>query len=299
MKVGILELKEYGFVQDVARKVSEKLDVEYICMGEISHPPEQRYRVILDRLSFQDPYLRQAMMLASLGGCYVMNNPFSSSLNNKMTSHMAAEGLGIKQPATVFLPMANDKWDLCGTVKDPSWDEIKKKISLPCIMKPYDGFAWEDVYTVTSYKELENLYNSIKARRLMIVQEKIDYAEYFRVFCVNKQDVLITKWKPKPSAMGEYSHPDQKTMDKYGERIRSTVTRINSVLDYDFNAVECCIDYEGELYIIDSMNEVPDIDRKFIPEDQYEWLVEKVSGCIIQKFGSGEQNRNVTNKGQL
>ncbi len=298
MKVGILELKEYGFMQDVAGRVSEKAEVEYISLGELAYPQEKRYRVIVDRLSFQDEYLRQAMMLASLGGCYVINNPFSTALNNKITSHMIADGLGIKQPATVFLPTANEKWDLGGAVTGPSWDDIKKRISLPCILKPYDGFAWEDVYTVTSYKELENLYNSLKSRRLMILQEKIDYAEYFRVFCINKQDILITSWKPKAFAMGEYSHPEQKTIEKYGERIREAVLKINSALDYDINAVECCIDYEGELYMIDSVNEVPDIDRRFIPENQYEWLVEKVSGCIIQKFNSGEHNRNIADKGQ-
>ena len=176
-------------------------------------------------------------------------------------------------------------------MREPDWEAIRRSIQLPCILKPYNGFAWENVYVVASYRELENLYNSLKQDHIMLVQEKIEYTDYFRVFCVNRKDVLITKWAPIPGGIGGYSVPDSKQLEVFGKRITDATTALNKMLDFDFNAAEWCIDEDGELWMIEAMNEVPDADRRFIPDEQYWWLVDKLCQCIMEKTSSNERNR--------
>jgi hypothetical protein len=292
MKVGILELREYQFINDVAKKLDD-LGVEFINIAELDMDVHSKYRVIIDRLSFQEPYLRQMLMLASLNGTYVLNNPFSSTINNKVSIHKVAESIGIKQPKTLVLPRMTGEWELGELVKDPSWPDIKKKIEFPCILKPFDGFAWENVYEIASFRELDNMYNALKERHIMLLQEKIEYTEFFRVFCVNKKDVLIAKWVPKPMGLGQYMQPDPKTVSKFGEKITELTIKLNRLIDFDFNAVEWCIDDGGELFVIDAMNEVPDVDKKFMPEEYYWWIVDKFCACVRDKMSPEESNRNM------
>ncbi|MBN2330405.1 MAG: hypothetical protein JXC85_01190 [Candidatus Aenigmarchaeota archaeon] len=294
MKVGILELREYQFIQDVARQLSGKgTEVEFISLAEQKLPLEARHRVIIDRLSFQDTYLRQSMMLASLSGSYVINNPFSSTINNKLLHHSIIGSLGVKQPRTIALPRMSEGWELGDSVKEPDWNALRREISLPVIMKPYDGFAWEDVYVATTLREVENLYNSMKGRHLLLIQEKIEYTDYFRVFCINKSDVLIVKWDPKPGGLGVYSEPDPQQLEGIAKRITETTIKLNRAIDIDFNAVEWCIDGEGELCIIEAMNEVPEVEKKSMPEDMYWWTVEKFCDCVMHKLDSDERNRTI------
>jgi len=290
MKIGILELGEYQFIQDVAKRLGD-IGTEFITTAEQRFPPENKYRVIIDRLSFTDPYLRQVMMLASLNGAYVINNPFASFVNNKMLNHLITESLHIKQPQTMVLPRVNEEWELGGSVREPAWEDIRRQMTFPCILKPFDGFAWTDVYTVASFRELENLYSALKNKQIMLLQEKIEYKDFFRVFCINKRDVLIVRYIPKPAGLGQYMHPEKKSIDDFGERITEATIRLNKKMDFDFNAIEWCVDDDGELYIIDAMNEVPDIDRKFIPDEYYHWILDKFCALVREKFNSSENNK--------
>jgi len=292
MIIGILELPEYQFIQDVARKLSD-IGTEFVSFGERRFPGEERFRVIIDRLSFQDPYLRQMMQLAAMNGTYVLNNPFATTINNKILDSQMKHSLGIKQPMTIVLPRMNEEWNLGSSLHEPAWDMIRREMNFPCILKPFDGFAWDDVYVVASFRELENLYNALKFRKIMLLQEKIEYTSYFRVFCVSKKDTLIARWVPKPFGLGEYRQPDKIDLEAFGERMSEATIRLNRKMDFDFNAVEWCVDEEGELFVIDSMNEVPDIDRRFIPDDHYNWLVDRFSACVREAFVSDRKNRSI------
>jgi glutathione synthase/RimK-type ligase-like ATP-grasp enzyme len=290
MKIAVLDLSEYCFIRDVMKKL-EGAGVEFFSSGEEGFQAENKYRVIIDRLSFQDPYLRQAMLLASLKGTYVINNPFASVLNNKIIQYRLIDSLGVKQPKTIMLPRINCDWELGGSVREPDWDSIRRSTELPCVLKPHDGFAWDDVYVIKSFGELRNVYDSIKHRCIMLLQENIDFTDYFRVFCINKRDVYIAKWTPKKGGIGEYAHPDSEQMKSFGSRISDLTVKINKLIDFDFNAVEWCVDSEGDLYVIDAMNEVPDIDQKFMPDDCYFWIVDRFCECVMDKLNSGEKNR--------
>ena len=289
MKIGILDLKEYEFIRDVAEKL-KGADTEFFSVGDYNFEEPPIYDVVIDRLSFQNTYLRQVLMMLSLNGVYVINSPFSSAINNKIIECDVAKSLKIKHPKTIILPSNDENWELGGAVREPDWDRIRKTMPLPCIMKPFDGFAWDNVYTVASYREAENIYNAMKPNHVMLLQEKIDYTEYFRVFCVGKRDVLITKWVPKPLGMSICEKPQDKHLEVFGKRITDATINLNRALDFDFNAVEWCISEDGELYMIESINEVPDIEKKSMPADYYWWIVDKFSELVMEKASSNEKN---------
>ncbi|MBN1896351.1 MAG: hypothetical protein JW789_01320 [Candidatus Aenigmarchaeota archaeon] len=292
MRIGVLDLKEYEFINDVMGKFSDA-ETEFVQFGDYRFGNLENYDVIIDRLSFQNRYLRQILMMLAMKGVYVINNPFSSSVNNKIIECEVCRRLEIKHPKTVVLPSDDGEWNLGGSVRDPDWDIIRKTMQLPFIMKPFDGFAWENVFTVTSFREAENLYNSLKPHHIMLLQEKIDYTEYFRVFCINKKDVLITKWIPKPLGEGSYEKPLEKHLEVFGKRITDATIELNKMLDFDVNAVEWCISEDGELFMIEAMNEVPDIEKSKMPEEYYWWITEKFSNCVREKLSSKAKNLTI------
>jgi glutathione synthase/RimK-type ligase-like ATP-grasp enzyme len=290
MKIGILELRDYEFMRDVARVLGE--NAEFISLADFDPLQGNRYRVIIDRLSFQDTYLRQFLKSASLGGCYVINNPFAADINNKILDGKLAASIGVRHPKTMILPKFNPDWEATDPVKEPDWEELRKKITLPCIVKPFDGYAWEKVFVAASYREVENLYNALKQKHILLVQEKVEYTDYFRVFCVGKKDVLIAKWEPKAMGLGVYSHPGKNLLEQFGESLSEASLKMNMKLDLDFNAIEFCIDEDGKICMIDAMNEVPDVMKNVLPQDFYGWLVDKFAKCALEKHGSSETNRS-------
>jgi hypothetical protein len=287
---GMLELKDDEFIKDVISRLSD-IKTEFISLREIGTPTGLKFDVIVDRISYDQPFLREIIKRLSLEGTYVINNPFSSEVTNKIVDTSVCSSLGIPIPKTMVLPYTDEEWDLGDTVKEPDLEMVGKEIGFPCVLKPYNGFAWENVYFVNNMSELINMYNSMKSRHVLLVQEKIDHSDYYRVFCVGKKDVLFIKYNPKPRCMGEYIQSDLKAIEGLVERLSKWTTKLNSVLDLDFNALEWTIDLDGKPFLIDAFNEIPEVPKYAIPPDYYEWIVDRFSAMVREKAQSGERNR--------
>jgi hypothetical protein len=161
---------------------------------------------------------------------------------------------------------------------------------LPCILKPFDGYAWEDVYVVRSIQELRDLYTSLHARRILLAQQLISFRDYFRVFCFDKRDVLFVKWVPKPLSMGNYLHCEPGSIGDQQERLTTLTIELNRALDLDVNVVEWCVDAEGKWWMIDAFNEVPEVIPEALPADYYAWIVDRFAACVRDKLNSAKRN---------
>ncbi len=64
-------------------------------------------------------------------------------------------------------------------------------------------------------------------------------------------------------------------------------------LDLDVNVVEWCLDEEGQPWVIDAFNEVPEIRKESLPPDYYWWLVDRFVACIKDKLDPGKQNKTI------
>jgi glutathione synthase/RimK-type ligase-like ATP-grasp enzyme len=290
MKIGIFDTPDDPFIKDVVSQLAG-YEVEFLSFGEHSIPPNADYKVIVYRYGYHDPYLTEILKLMSLKGTYVLNNPFTFSMTNKIMDASICDFLGIPHPKTITLPLL-DEDDMEG-LKQPDWDKIAKAIGFPCILKPFDGFAWENVFTVNTMGELKNLYTAMKGKTVMLVQELIKYKDYYRVFCVNKKHVLLIKWIPKPSGMGEYLYSELAEIEHVKKEIINWTVELNNVLDLDLNAVEWCIDEKGRPCVIEAFNDAPDVPKDKIPGSYYKWIVDRFVECIKEKANSNIRNRNI------
>ncbi|MBN2014060.1 MAG: hypothetical protein JW778_02670 [Candidatus Altiarchaeota archaeon] len=290
-KIGVLELRSDRFTEDVVSGLQD-YEVEFLSFGEQTLPIESDLRVVVDRLSYCDTYLKEIVKNLALDGTYVINNPFSSTTINKILETKHFKSVRIQHPKTFALPKM-DNSDLKDIVHEPDWDRIAGEIKFPCIIKPFDGYAWTNVYKIESLEDLRLHHDGMKNNHILLVQNMVDFVDYYRVFCIDKKDVLISKWNPKPFDMGKYIHSDLKQIDDLRTKITKSTIRLNKLLDLDINTVEWCITEDREAVVIEAFNEVPDIVPAHLPQPYYKWLVEKFSECIIDKYESDKTNKTI------
>ncbi len=289
-RIGILEYRSDRFINDVIARL-QGMPVEFLSLSAERVPIHRDYRVVIDRLSFSYPFLKEVLKNLALNGTYVINNPFTATATNKLVDTNVGNRLGLPFPRTIILPDKEVIEELKETVSPPDLARVVEEIKLPCILKPFDGYAWQDVYVINALSELENLYQALSSRYVLIVQQLIRYKEYFRVFCIGKRDVLFIKWTPKPFSMGHYQYCDQSLIGGAYDNLVTLTIKLNEVLDLDVNVVEWCLDEAGKWWIIDAFNEVPEVIPEALPPEYYAWIVDKFSACVRDKFNSEQKNR--------
>jgi hypothetical protein len=289
--VGILESRNDHFINDVVSRLRD-IPVEFMTLAGEQIPLHRGYRVVVDRLSFCYPFLKEIVKGLALDGTYIINNPFAALSTNKLIEIQVGSRLGIDIPKTLVLPdkLAADETE--GVVSHLYLESVAAELGLPCILKPFDGYAWEDVYVANSVQELKDLYASLCTRRVLLAQQLISYSDYYRVFCIDKQDVLFIKWIPKPLSMGHYLHFDPGKMGDQREALTAQTIALNRALDLDVNVVEWCVDRDGRWWMIDAFNEVPEVIPEALPADYYSWIVDRFAACVRAKLEPARKNRS-------
>jgi len=282
LKVGILEDRDDPFIRDLVAHLG--VEAEFLSFGEEVVAPSSYCRVVIDRASYYNPYLKEMMKGLALDGCYVINNPFTASATNKLMDIRLSAHLGIPVPRTLVLPDLAAKEQFPGMVREPLWERVAREVGFPCVLKPFDGYGWADVFVVNSLEEMKDLYGSVNSRRIFLAQQHISYSVYYRVFCIDQEEVLFIQWVPRPLGAGEYLLTDPKPIEGLRERLTMLTRELNRALDLDINVLEWCLDKEGQPWLIDAFNEVPEIKRESIPEEYYRWILEKVAACVRDKF---------------
>ena len=242
--------------------------------------------MIVDRVSFCDPFLRQVMRYWSRAGAYVLNDPFFTQVWDKFSELVLYDSLSIPHPRTVLLPGRNRAEDVSELAGEPDWAAVEAAVGFPCILKPVDGYAWADVFRAADLSTLRSLYESLRERRTMIVQELVAYTAYYRAFCISAREVLIVRWTPRPFDMGEYSLPAAGELGTAEELIRHKTVELNAAYHLDFNAVEWCLDATGVPVVIDSLNDVPDVRREKLPGPAWDWVVDRFRECVRDKHAA-------------
>jgi hypothetical protein len=294
--VGFLEFSDNEFVRCVAAGLQD-VPHALVRTAEVRHPAPPPFRLIVDRVSFCDPFLRRLMRYWSMAGAYVLNDPFFTLVHDKFSESLLYDALGIAHPRTILLPGRNGTEDVSEMVAPPDWDAIESAPGFPCILKPVDGYAWQDVFRVTDRATLQALHESLGQRRTMIVQELISWTSYYRAFCVNARDVLIVRWLPRPFDLGEYSMPAPGELGAAEAVIRQKTIELNSAFRLDFNAVEWCITADGAPVVIDALNDVPDVRRERLPGPAWDWAVDRLVSCIRQRLAEGARNTILSDPG--
>jgi glutathione synthase/RimK-type ligase-like ATP-grasp enzyme len=134
-EIGLLEDKEDAFINDVANKLRQKgYPVEFMELNYQEIPVNYKYRIIIDRISFQDIYLRTMIKNFSLRGTYVINNPFTNLCDDKITEYNICQKLGVPYPKTFVLPRENIDVDTSEEIKIPQLDSEEMTLRFPVVI---------------------------------------------------------------------------------------------------------------------------------------------------------------------
>jgi len=268
------------FIEEI-NKNHKNLDVEYIPYSGLRDTDECEYDVIVDRISHVAQFYRPYLKTAILQGKHVLNNVFNSILDDKFTQANLLISLGIKSPKTVMLPnkdyitTIDHHSSLRNLIYPIPWEKHVDYLGgFPLILKDVIGYGWENVFVVNSLNELYDSYNQT-GLRTMILQEYINWDDYSRCLCFGQKDILVTRYVPESRQYLPASFPTEIQKDIVEKSII-----IAKSLEIDFFSIEWAIK-NNELYAIDFLNYVPDLDVASLGFELQKTCVSKLAKLCV------------------
>ena len=293
--VGLLVGRENTFPGPFLDKVNERgaaegVTAELAVLDGSTELGEQRHAVLVDRISHEVPYYRAHLKSAVLLGTAVINDPFWWEADEKFFECTLARKLGVAVRRTVVLPNKQYIPDIDHSVSlrnlgyPLDWERLVAYTGLPAVLKPNTGGGWKDVYIVHSVQELISAYDQT-GLKTMILQEFIDWDDYVRCICIGRKDILPIRYNPRAPFHERYqiSNPVE---GELRERAINDARVLVDALGYDMDTVEFAV-RQGVLYAIDFLNPAPDFDNFSIKEDNFDWVLEKMTDLVLS-YARGE-----------
>ncbi len=298
-KIGILFGQENTFPQAFVERVNSKKEkdivAEFVRIEKVVQGEPTDYAVIVDRISQDVPFYRGYLKNASLNGTAVVNNPFWWSADEKFFNNCLATKIDVAVPKTVLLPSHHHPPDTNGNsfrnLAFPlDWEGMFKYIGFPAYFKPFAGGGWKNVYKLNSMDEFFRAYDET-GQLVMMLQEEIEFTEYFRCYCVDGTNVRIMPYAPKNPHHLRYVRDGKPIEKNLYAKLEKAVLDLNQWLGYDLNTVELAM-RDGVPYAIDFCNPAPDADIHSVGEDNFEWIVEAVANMAIRKAKAHVPGKN-------
>lgn len=294
-KIGILYGIERSFPQALILKINElggdDIKAEEIKTGAITNSDKNGYSVIFDRVSDQVPFFATYLKSAVLSGVNVVNNPFWKCTNDNFFHSALATKIGFNSPKSVILPSKEHPEGTSAEshrnmVYPLNWGEIFDYVGFPAYIKPNMGSSISTAYKVYNKAEFFSAYD-LTGNRSMILEESIEFDEYYRCFVIGKQEVLIIRYDPLKPLHLRYSKEEVEIEPGLAEKLETTCREICETLDFDFNSIEFAIS-NGMPYVIDFLNSTPVADKEFLKPGHFDWLVEHTAKFLIDMARNGK-----------
>ena len=292
-KIGILFGQESSFPPAFCQRVNEKarqqnLDIiaEPVMIDKVIQGEPLRYHVIIDRISQDVPFYRAYLKNAAASGTAVINNPFWWSADEKFFNNALMTKIGVPVPKTVLLPSnslpPDTNHNSFRNLAFPlDWEAIFSYVGFPAYFKPHAGGGWKSVYKVNNPEEFFAAY-SRTGQLVMMLQEEIVFEEYYRCYCLDRQDVWVMPYEPRNPHHLRYIRDGRQIDPERHKMIVDIVLKINRALGYDFNTVEIAV-RNGVPYAIDFCNPAPDAELASVGEENFKWIVEAASEMAIRR----------------
>ena len=266
------------------RGASDGITAELAVLGGTPELFEPYHAVLVDRISHEVPYYRAHLKSAVLLGTTVINDPFWWQADEKFFECTLARKLGVAVPKTIVLPNKQYIPDIdhvrsLRNLQFPlDWERLIEYTGLPAVLKPNTGGGWKDVFIVHSLEELITAYDQT-GLKTMILQEYIDWDDYVRCICIGRQNILPIRYNPRAPFEDRYqiSRPVEGALRD--QAIKDARTLVEA-LGYDMDTVEFAVK-DGVLYAIDFLNPAPDFDNFSIKEDNFMWVLEKMTDLVL------------------
>ena len=291
-KIGVIRGMETTFPDGLIHHINETygddgIHAEFVQLDAVRMDDDAEYAVILDRISHEVPFYRSYLKWAALQGTYVVNNPFWWSADDKFIDNVIAERVGVAVPRSLILPhkehLPNTDASTYRNLKYPiDWDAVCAYGGFPAFLKPFDGGGWRGVTKVNTLQELLDAYND-SGTDCMMLQEGIEYTDYFRCYGIGREHVRIMRYNPAAQDFARYFDVPQEPIEPaLLERLERDVLAICNALGYDMNTVELAL-RDGIPYAIDFMNPAPDADYHSVGPENYEWVVKTMGRFLVEK----------------
>jgi hypothetical protein len=288
-KIGILFGRERSFPMAVIDRINSKKEkdimAEPVLIDKVIQGEASGYTVIIDRISQDVPFYRAFLKNAALCGTAVINNPFWWSADEKFFNNALATKINVPVPKTVILPSKERPDDTIDesflNLSYPlNWEKIFEYVGFPAYMKPFAGGGWKHVYKLHDSNEFYEKYNET-GQLVMLLQEEIQFEEYYRCYCIGRKYVRIMSYEPRNPHHLRYV-ADFKPSEERLKQMTDIVLRINKYLGYDFNTVELAL-RNGVPYAIDFCNPAPDADINSVGQENFDWVVETAATYAIER----------------
>jgi glutathione synthase/RimK-type ligase-like ATP-grasp enzyme len=301
-RIGILFGQESTFPQAFIDRVNlkavqqgENIAADFVLIDKVIQGEAAQYDVIIDRISQDVPFYRAYLKNAAVSGTAVINNPFWWSADEKFFNNALSTKIGVPVPKTVLLPSnrhpVNTSELSFRNLKFPlDWEAIFEYVGFPAYFKPFDGGGWKNVYKINNADEFFKAYKET-GQLVMMLQEEIIFEEYYRCYCIDRQDVLIMPYDPGKPFHERYKKNGQEIEPAKLTMLTDYVLKINKALGYDFNTVELAV-RDGVPYAIDFCNPAPDADVKSVGEVNFEWVVESAANMAIRRAKEHKEGMN-------
>lgn len=289
-KIGILfgqeETFPQAFIDEINSQGLKDIVAEAVTVDQVLQAETSGYAVIIDRISQDIPFYRAFLKNAAIAGTAVINNPFWWSADEKFFNNALAVKVGVPVPKTVLLPSFERPDETSEksfrNLKYPiSWNEIFDHIQFPAYMKPHSGGGWKSVYKVNNADEAFAAYHDT-GQLVMMIQEEIQFTEYFRCYCIGGKYVKIMQYEPRNPHHLRYVIDGPKPSKALLDKVESMVLRLNHALGYDFNTVEFAV-RDGVPYAIDFCNPAPDADVNSVGQENFDWVVKTAAKYAIER----------------
>lgn len=275
-----------AFVERINQKAPSGIKAEYVQIDKVIQGEPLDYAVILDRISQDVPFYRGMLKNAAITGTAVVNNPFWWSADEKFFNNSLALKVGVPVPKTVLLPSKERPDDTSEqsfrNLKFPlDWEGMFKYIGFPAFMKPFAGGGWKSVYKLDNMEEFFEKHAET-GQLVMMLQEAIEFTDYFRCYCIGGNRVRIMRYEPANPHHLRYASDKGPASKAMLDTVHDYVLRLNSALGYDFNTVEFAV-RDGIPYAIDFCNPAPDADVNSVGQENFDWVVENAAEFAIEK----------------
>ena len=289
-KIGILFGKERSFPEAFVKRVNElaggEFEAEFVSIDKIMQAEPLDYAVIIDRISQDVPFYRAALKNAAICGTAVINNPFWWSADEKFFNNALAVKIGVPVPKTALIPSYDEPDDTSEmsflNLKFPmDWDGIFNYVGFPAYMKPFDGGGWKDVYKLTDKEDFFEKHSKT-GQSVMMLQEEIEFDEYYRCYCIGGKYVRIMQYEPRNPFHLRYAVEKAPSSPQLLKTIEDYVLKLNEYLGYDFNTVEFAV-RDGIPYAIDFCNPAPDAEVSSVGQENFDWVVETSAQYAIER----------------
>ncbi|WP_051605514.1 RimK family alpha-L-glutamate ligase [Sediminibacter sp. Hel_I_10] len=303
-KIGILFGQENTFPQAFIDRTNQKIKeqgikdmvAEAVLIDTVEQAKSDEYAVIIDRISQDVPFYRAYLKNAAITGTAVINNPFWWSADEKFFNNALAEKVGVPVPKTFILPTSHRPPDTdqnsFRNMKFPfNWEKMFETIGFPAYMKPHDGGGWKSVYRVDNPDDLWRKHGETE-HLVMMLQEEIQFTEYFRCYVLDTDNVHIMQYEPRNPFHLRYVIDGPQVDKKLLALVKKYCITLNKALGYDFNTVEFAV-RDGIPYAIDFCNPAPDADIHSVGQDNFDWIVENAANMAIKKakaYKKGQMN---------